>query len=90
MRRFPRGPSLSKESLCVGLSLLGNGSVNTWQQRRIVGGVVFHAFRLVSKENRRLVLPRTSCNSYSLKSLVINKHSPAYYTPISHKPFWDE
>jgi hypothetical protein len=38
------------------LSLLGNGSVNTFQrQRRIVGTIVFYAIR------RRSVLPRTSC-----------------------------
>jgi hypothetical protein len=49
-------------SLCIPLSLLGNGSVNTFpRQREIVGGVVFYAVRVVSKGNRRLILPRTSC-----------------------------
>jgi hypothetical protein len=48
----------SKESLwaclCIPLSLLGNGSVNTFpRQRRIVEGVVFYAVRVVSKERRR-------------------------------------
>jgi hypothetical protein len=48
--------------LCTPLSLLGNNSVKTFpQERRIVGGVVFYAVRVVSKESRRLVLPRTSC-----------------------------
>jgi hypothetical protein len=47
--------------LCISLPLLGNGSVNTFsRQRRIVGGVVFCAVRVVSKESRRLVLTRTS------------------------------
>jgi hypothetical protein len=41
---------VSKESLCNPVSLLGNGSLNTfpWQQS-IVGGVVFYAVRVVSK-----------------------------------------
>jgi hypothetical protein len=44
------------------LSLLGNGSVKTFRRQwRIVGGEVFYAVRIVSKENRRLVLPRNSC-----------------------------
>jgi hypothetical protein len=44
--------------LCILLSLLGNGSVNTFQrQRRIVGGIVFYAVRVLSKEGGRLVLP---------------------------------
>jgi hypothetical protein len=30
-------------------------------QRGIVGGVLFYAVHDVSKESRRLVLPRTSC-----------------------------
>jgi hypothetical protein len=48
--------------LCIPLSLLGNNSVKTFpQQRRIFGGVVFYTVRVVTKESRRLVLPRTSC-----------------------------
>jgi hypothetical protein len=44
------------------VSLHGNGSVNTFlRQRRIVGGVVFCAFRVVSNESMLLVLPITSC-----------------------------
>jgi hypothetical protein len=43
------------------LLLLGNGSVNTSpRQLRNVGGVVFFAARVVSKESRLLVLPRPS------------------------------
>jgi hypothetical protein len=35
------------------LSLLGNGSINTFpQQRRIVAGVVFYAIHVVSKGSR--------------------------------------
>jgi hypothetical protein len=54
--------------ICIPLSLLGNGSVknvtaatNTRNNRRTADHVVFCAFRIVSKENRRLVLPITSC-----------------------------
>jgi hypothetical protein len=56
--------------ICVCASpyhLLGNGSVknitaamNTSNNRRTVGRVVFFAVRVVSDESRRLVLPRTS------------------------------
>jgi hypothetical protein len=66
-RCFACGPCRIKGKsvgLRIPLSLLGNGSVNTFQpQRRIVEGVVFLVFRAVSKESRRLLvhLPRTSC-----------------------------
>jgi hypothetical protein len=49
--------------VCISLLLLGNSSVKTlpWQQihnkRRTVGCIVFYSV-LVSKESRRLVLPR--------------------------------
>jgi hypothetical protein len=44
------------------LSVLGNGSVNTFpRQLRILRGVVFYVVRVVSKGSRRLVLPRTFC-----------------------------
>jgi hypothetical protein len=47
--------------LCIPLSLLGNGSVNTFpRQRRIVRGSVFYVVRVVSNESNRLVLPRSS------------------------------
>jgi hypothetical protein len=41
---------------------------NIWEkmfprQRRIVGGVVFYAVRVVSNQSRLLILPRTSCNN---------------------------
>jgi hypothetical protein len=57
---------LSKKSLwvclCIPLSLLANNSVTTFpRQRRTVGDIVFYAVRVVSKENKRLVLPTTSC-----------------------------
>jgi hypothetical protein len=53
---------VSKKSLwvcvCIPLSLLGNGSVNTFpRQREIAGDVVFYAVRVVSKESGRLILP---------------------------------
>jgi hypothetical protein len=48
--------------LCILPSLLGNSSAYTFpRQRIIVGGVVFKPVRVVSKESRRLVLPRISC-----------------------------
>jgi hypothetical protein len=48
--------------LCIPLSLVGNISVSTFpRQRRIVGGFVFYAIRVVSKESKWLVLCRTSC-----------------------------
>jgi hypothetical protein len=44
------------------LSLLRNGSLNTFpQQQGIVGSIVFYEVRVVSKEIRRSVLPRNSC-----------------------------
>jgi hypothetical protein len=47
--------------LCIPLSLLGNGSLNTFpRRRRIDGGAVFYAVHVVSKESRRLVLIKTS------------------------------
>jgi hypothetical protein len=56
-------------SLCISnLSLIGNGSIKRYRDneytsndKQIIGRVVFSAVRVVSKENRRLVLPRTPC-----------------------------
>jgi hypothetical protein len=54
--------------LCIPLPLQGNGLVNTFpRQRRIVGRIVSYAVHVVSKEIRRLVLPRTSCLFMSSK-----------------------
>jgi hypothetical protein len=54
--------------MCIPLPLLRNGSVKryrgneyTLNESRVVGGVVFYTFRVVSKESIRLVLSRTSC-----------------------------
>jgi hypothetical protein len=55
-RRFLYGPCRIKVE-SVGLSVYPLFP----RQRRIVGGVVFYAVRVVSKEIRRLVLHRTSC-----------------------------
>jgi hypothetical protein len=67
--------------LCIPLSLLGNGSVNTFpRQTGIVGGVVFYKIGVVSKESRRLVLPRTSSNS------IIQSSSPSLFG--SHFNLW--
>jgi hypothetical protein len=59
--------------LCVPLSLLGNGSVKTFpRQRRLVAGVVFYAVRVVSKENKLLVLPRSFCFYFHMVSQAIS------------------
>jgi hypothetical protein len=50
--------------LCIPLSLLGNGSVKV-PLSLLGNGYVFYAVRVVSKESRRLVLLRTSCNILS-------------------------
>jgi hypothetical protein len=48
--------------VCIRLSLLGKGSVNTFPwQRIIVGDVVFYVVSVVSKESKRLVLPISFC-----------------------------
>jgi hypothetical protein len=47
--------------LCIPLSLVGNSLVKIFpQQRTVVGGVIFDAVCVISKESRLLVLPRTS------------------------------
>jgi hypothetical protein len=51
-------PPINWTGLCMTLSLLWNGFMNTFpRQRRISGGVVFYTVRVVSKEIRRLVIP---------------------------------
>jgi hypothetical protein len=52
--------------LCIPLSLLGNSSANTSSRQRRIVGVVFCAVRVVSKESRRLILPRTSCFGFCI------------------------
>jgi hypothetical protein len=48
-------------SLCISLSLLGNNSVKMFlRQQRMIRCIVFYAARVISKESRLLVLPRTS------------------------------
>jgi hypothetical protein len=50
------------EGEAIHLSFLRNNLVKTFQwQERIVGGIVFYVVHVVSKENKRLVLPRTYC-----------------------------
>jgi hypothetical protein len=63
--------SVSKESLwvcqCILLSLLANSSVNTFlRQRGFIGGLLFVYAILVSKESRRLILPRISCLCFKI------------------------
>jgi hypothetical protein len=65
--------------LCIPLSLLGKNSVKTFpRERKIVGGAVFYAVRVVSKERRRLILTRTSCLNYVTQFSVILKHEMQY------------
>jgi hypothetical protein len=43
-------------------SFLGNNSAKTFsRERRIIRGVVFNAVRVISKESRQSVVPRTFC-----------------------------
>jgi hypothetical protein len=96
--------NLSHQSMCLylyRLSLLGNDSIKTLplqrmqrNNRRIVGGVVFCAVRVVTKESRRLVLPRTSWNINGLH-LTTNHRSPRgggfkylHLTPASRRRRW--
>jgi hypothetical protein len=59
-------PTHQTVSVCV----LGNVSINTFpRHRRIVGGVIFHTVLVVSKESRRLVLPRTSCSLVRIEAM---------------------
>jgi hypothetical protein len=48
--------------------------MNTRKNRRIDGRVVFYAVRVVSKESRQLVLPRTSCFPYPVPSCSWSKY----------------
>jgi hypothetical protein len=55
----------------VGLCIPRQRSVNMFpRQRKIVGGVVFYVVRIVSKECKRLDLPRTYCSSVWFEVLV--------------------
>lgn len=56
------------------LLFLGNNSVKTFsRQRRIIGGDAFYAFRLMSKESRRLIPPRISDCLISLLAMTHNE-----------------
>jgi hypothetical protein len=87
-RHFLYGPCHIKgESvgLCIPLSLLGNGLVNTFpRQRRIVGGIVFYAVRVVSKEIRQSVLPRTSVIIILHTCCIWGSHGGGYKSMV----FW--
>jgi hypothetical protein len=74
--------------LCILLSLLGNNSVKTFpRQRRIVGGIVFYAIRVVSKESRLLVLPRTSSSTFLLLFVFFPHSSVAFLRMFSSMEF---
>jgi hypothetical protein len=83
--------------LCI-LTLLANGSVNTFpRQRRIFGRVILYSVCVLSEESRRLVLPRTSClyssSIYHSSSLWLNiSHSKVLYSKqglrFSHRWLW--
>jgi hypothetical protein len=68
---------IGRVCLCIPLSLVGKNFVRTLpRQRRIVGGVVFCAAHVVSKEIRQLVLPRTSILSGF--TLFFNAENPCW------------
>jgi hypothetical protein len=79
---------------CRYLSLPGWNSVRTFPlQWRIVEGVVFYAVLAVSKENRRLVLRRTSCifktsvaHTQPVLLSVLTERLPSFVT-TSVRPF---
>jgi hypothetical protein len=61
--------------LCISLSLLGNGSVNTFsRQRGIVVGVIFYVVQVVWKESRVSVLHRTSSSFFFCILSVTNTY----------------
>jgi hypothetical protein len=60
------------------------GNEYTRGNRRIVGRVVFYAIRVVSKESRRFVLPRTSCipqRSIFMLSSHVSLGLPTSFSP---------
>jgi hypothetical protein len=68
--------------VCVSpLSLLGNGSVKV-PLSMLDNGYVFYAVRVVSKESRRLVLPRTSC---FFRILLLRKEGSPYFRVVKNK-----
>jgi hypothetical protein len=56
-------PSHQSVRLCIPLSLLGNGSVNTFPRQRRIVDVVLYAVHVASKESRRI---SSSQNLFSL------------------------
>jgi hypothetical protein len=64
---------LSRENLWVCLCI-GNKSVKTFPQQQIIGKVVFSVVPVVSKESRRLVLPRASCYIFNLNAGYFIEH----------------
>jgi hypothetical protein len=54
--------------MCIPLLLLGNEY--TCSYRKIVGCVVFCVIRILSEESRWLILPRTSCFTFSAPSYL--------------------
>jgi hypothetical protein len=69
--------------LCVPLLLLGNNSVKASpRQRRIVVGVVLYVVRVVSKESRLVVFPRSSF-SFDLTTLrIFDEEYDLWYSPF--------
>jgi hypothetical protein len=63
--------------LCIPLSSLSNGLVNV-PLSLLGNGYVFYAIRAVSKESRRLVLPKTS---FLIFVLTDSSHSSSKHEP---------
>jgi hypothetical protein len=68
--------------MCIPVPLIGNSWVKYYRgneyicrNRRLVGGVVFYAVRVISRESIRLVLPRTSWfNIWNLPDFEVCKY----------------
>jgi hypothetical protein len=67
------------------VSLLGNGSVNTFPRQKGIVGHVFYAVRVASKESRWLVLPRISYFFLSLHPGRLWDYPISY--PVGNRAF---
>jgi hypothetical protein len=61
--------------LCILLSLQGNGLRNTFSRQQIVGGVVFYAVHVITKESKGFVLPTNSSFSCEIIFRFAHFHS---------------
>jgi hypothetical protein len=71
--------------VCVSLSLLDNPVKMFPRQGKSVGSVVFYVVPVVSKENRRLVLPRTTTSLMHNFQIDSGAHPPSSATVTGGK-----